>query len=186
MFNEWGIRIFNALRMSRPSGYGVMKKTNHIDDWTLVFKSPQMLCAFGFGSGLSKIVPGTVGTLAAIPFYFLMLELGWIGYALVVLFSAVIGVYFCSYASKALNVHDHSGIVWDEFVGFWITMFMVPPTWSWIAIGFVLFRFFDMVKPWPISVVDRKVHGGFGIMFDDILAGVAALICMQGLLWYFT
>ena len=71
-------------------------------------------------------------------------------------------------------MHDHSGIVWDEFVGFWITMFLIPVTWYWILLGFVLFRLFDILKPWPISWCDKHVHGGFGIMLDDVLAGVLA------------
>jgi phosphatidylglycerophosphatase A len=76
-------------------------------------------------------------------------------------------------------VHDHSGIVWDEFVGFWITMIAVPVTWQWIVVGFVLFRLFDIVKPWPVKIADAKMKGGFGIMFDDVLAGLYALACIH-------
>ena len=144
------------------------------------FSSPQMCLAFGFGSGLSKYVPGTVGTLAAVPLYYLMAAyLSWQMYLVVVVVATLTGIYFCNYASRKLGVHDHSGIVWDEFVGFWITMLFVPLRWEWIIMGFMLFRFFDMLKPWPISLADRYIHGGFGIMFDDILAGLAALGCMQ-------
>ena len=89
------------------------------------------------------------------------------------------GVFLCDYTAKALNVHDHPGIVWDEIVGYFITMFMVPKSWLWIVIGFILFRVFDILKPWPISLADKKVHGGFGIMLDDVIAGVFALIIIQ-------
>jgi len=76
-------------------------------------------------------------------------------------------------------VHDHPGIVWDEIVGYFITMFMVPKEWMWIVSGFILFRFFDILKPWPISVADKQLKGGFGIMFDDVIAGIFALVVIQ-------
>ncbi|MFT5082135.1 MAG: phosphatidylglycerophosphatase A [Lentisphaeria bacterium] len=166
-----------------------MKRPIAIDNTAQIFTSPQMFLAFGFGSGLSPIVPGTVGTLASVPLYWLLVHLPfwgypWLGYFLVVLAAAIIGVYLCDYTSKKLKVHDHSGIVWDEFVGFWITMFMVPFSWQWVLLGFVLFRFFDMLKPWPISWLDKKVHGGFGIMIDDVLAGIAAWCCLQGVMLF--
>lgn len=143
-----------------------------------------MLLAFGFGSGLSRIMPGTMGTLVAVAPYLLLVHLPWWAYAVVVVVSFLVGNYLCDYASKQLKVHDHPGIVWDEFVGFWITMFWVPLTWYWVVTGFVLFRFFDMLKPWPISFVDKHVHGGFGIMVDDVLAGLAACLCLQGIVYF--
>jgi len=158
-----------------------MKNPNSVDA-KQIFQSPQMFLAFGFGSGLSRVVPGTVGTAAAVPLYLLMAQLPPWGYAIAVLLGFVLGVYLCSYASAKLVVHDHSGVVWDEFVGFWVTMFLVPFSWYWLLAGFILFRFFDMVKPWPISLVDEKVHGGFGIMLDDVLAGAAAWLCLQVLI----
>jgi phosphatidylglycerophosphatase A len=84
-----------------------------------------------------------------------------------------------------LGVHDHGGIVWDEFVGYWITMFLAPKGWLWVVIGFVLFRFFDVIKPWPIGWLDRKVSGGFGIMIDDVLAGVYAFIALQACVYFY-
>lgn len=144
-----------------------------------VFTDPQMLLAFGFGSGLSRITPGTMGTLAALPLYLLMQPLPLWAYLLVVLLTALWGISLCDYAARKLGVHDHGGIVWDEFVGFWITMIAVPSGWQWLLAGFVLFRVFDMVKPWPISWLDRRVHGGFGIMLDDVVAGLMALACLH-------
>ena len=161
-----------------------MKFPLKVENPSQIFTSPQMFLAFGFGSGLSPIIPGTMGTLAAIPLYLLMAQLPWLFYALIVGVSAVLGCYLCGYSTNKLGVHDHSGIVWDEFVGFWITMFLVPLKWQWVVAGFVLFRIFDMVKPWPISLLDKHVHGGFGIMIDDVAAGVAAWVCLQLLIYY--
>ena len=156
-----------------------MKKSNQLQNPLLVFRSPTLFFAFGMGSGLSKIAPGTVGTVFAIPFYFLLLQFGWIGYAIITLVATVLGVWLCGKASDILNVHDHSGIVWDEFVGLWITLFLVPFSWQALVIGFVLFRFFDMLKPWPISLADKHVHGGFGIMLDDVIAGIVSCILLH-------
>lgn len=149
--------------------------------WSQLFGSPTLFSAFGFGSGLFPVAPGTAGTVLAVPIYLLMAKLPLAIYLAVVIFSFLIGVYLCEKSSKALGVHDHKGIVWDEFVGYWITMIAAPTGWHWVLLGFVFFRFFDMVKPWPISIADKKIHGGFGIMFDDVLAGLAALACVQGL-----
>jgi phosphatidylglycerophosphatase A len=143
-----------------------------------VWKNPWHFLAFGFGSGLAKFAPGTFGTLAAIPIYLLMVQLPWLIYALITLVAFVIGIHICQVTSDDLQVHDFSGIVWDEFVGFWITMFLIPPQWQWILLGFILFRFFDIVKPWPIRFLDKHVQGGFGIMIDDVLAGLFAWICL--------
>jgi phosphatidylglycerophosphatase A len=107
------------------------------------------------------------------------------GYVLVLVLAAGLGIYLCGRTARDLGVHDHPGIVWDEFVGFWITMLLVPVHWVWILAGFVLFRLFDIWKPWPIRLVDRQVHGGFGIMLDDVLAGVYAWLVLQLLLYLF-
>ncbi len=136
-----------------------------------IVRSPQLVLAFGFGSGLVKIMPGTVGTVAAIPLYIILSKLNPLAYLLVLIAAVVIGIYVCGYAAEKLGVPDHGAIVWDEFAGYWVTMFMVPFAWEWILAGFFLFRFFDILKPWPISWLDKHVHGGVGIMVDDILAG---------------
>jgi phosphatidylglycerophosphatase A len=145
------------------------------------FKDPINLLAFGFGSGCAPKAPGTFGTLAAIPFYLLIESLPVVYYLLICLFAFGLGVWFCGHASKVLGVHDHGGIVWDEFVGYWVAMFMAPSGWEWVVVGFVLFRLFDIWKPWPIKLVDQNVHGGFGIMIDDILAGVYAGLVLQAI-----
>lgn len=144
-----------------------------------VFTDWRMFLAFGFGSGLSRIMPGTMGTLAAVPVYYLMTMLPLWAYLGLTLASCVVGIYLCDYASKKLGVHDHGGIVWDEFAGFFITMIALPSSWPWVLAGFVLFRIFDMVKPWPISWLDKHIHGGKGIMIDDVIAGLMAALCLQ-------
>ncbi|MCU7998283.1 phosphatidylglycerophosphatase A [Shewanella sp. SM101] len=150
----------------------------------LSLKNPVHFLALGFGSGLAAKAPGTFGTLAAIPLYLLMapLPLTWyIGLTLVGVFA---GFYICGKAAQDMGVHDHGAIVWDEVVGLLITMIAAPAGWGWLLVGFGLFRFFDIIKPWPIRWLDAKVHGGFGIMIDDVLAGVFSFICLQGLVWY--
>lgn len=148
------------------------KVTFNLLDW-------KQFLALGFGSGLAPKAPGTFGTLAAIPLIILCADLSTLHYALLVLLLSVIGIYLCDYTAKAVDVHDHPAIVWDEIVGLFITMFMVPLTWQTILVGFILFRVFDIFKPWPISWLDKHCHGGFGIMIDDIVAGLAALACMH-------
>ena len=146
--------------------------------------NPLHLLALGFGSGLAPKAPGTFGTLVAVPFYLLFAKLDLIYYLAILTAAFAVGVFLCHYTSKALSVHDHPGIVWDEFVGFWITMIAVPVSWEWILLGFVLFRVFDIIKPWPVKMADKKLKGGFGIMFDDVLAGIYALICIQLILYF--
>ena len=149
-----------------------------------VLHSPVLLLAFGFGSGLAPKAPGTIGTLAAIPLYLLLAKLPLISYAIVVLLSFMVGCWLCGEAAKQLGVHDFGGIVWDEFVGYWITMFAAPAGWLWITLGFVLFRLFDIWKPWPIRLADKQVQGGLGIMLDDVLAGLYAWLCLQALAYF--
>jgi len=139
-----------------------------------VWRNPIHFLAFGLGSGASPWAPGTVGTLAAIPLYFLLASLPLWLYGLLVAVAFWVGCWLCERTSEDLGVHDHSGIVWDEFVGYWLTMLALPVSLGWALAGFILFRFFDIIKPWPIRWADRRVDGGFGIMVDDVLAAVYA------------
>ena len=139
-----------------------------------ILSDPILFLAFGFGSGLAKKAPGTFGTLAAIPVYWLFAQTDNMVYSLLTLFVTVVGVWICGIAAEKLGEHDFGGIVWDEVAGYLITLWLVPLTWQTIIAGFILFRFFDILKPWPIKWLDRHVHGGFGIMIDDVLAGVFA------------
>ena len=149
-------------------------------DFHLLFSHPAHFLAFGFGSGLAPRAPGTVGTLAAIPIYIPMsLYLGHTGYLAVTIILAVLGIWICGIADRALGTSDHGAIVWDEITGFLITMFMAPLAWWSVLAGFVLFRFFDILKPFPISWFDKNLKGGAGTMLDDVLAGTYAWFCLQ-------
>ena len=144
-----------------------------------VWRNPVHFAAFGFGSGAAPVAPGTFGTLMGMALYLLLPAMHWPWYLLFLLAATLVGIWICDKTTRDIGVHDHGGIVWDEFVGYWITMFMAPAGWLWIIAGFALFRFFDIVKPWPIRWLDQHVKGGFGVMIDDVLAGVMALICLQ-------
>jgi phosphatidylglycerophosphatase A len=147
----------------------------------VALRTPAGFFAFGFGSGLSRYAPGTAGTVAAVPFALLLKQLPgpvfWV--ALAALF--FIGVYLCGAASRLLGRHDPGNIVWDEMVGFWLTVALLPMTWSWWLAGFAAFRLFDILKPWPIRWLDQRVPGGFGIMLDDAVAAVYALLILAAL-----
>jgi phosphatidylglycerophosphatase A len=139
-----------------------------------ILSDPVLFLAFGFGSGLAKKAPGTFGTLAAVPVYWLFAQTNLFVYSLLTLIVTVTGIWICDSAAKKLDEHDFGGIVWDEIAGYLITMWLVPLSWQAMVLGFVLFRFFDILKPWPIKWIDRQVYGGLGIMLDDVLAGVFA------------
>jgi len=141
-------------------------------------RQPVNFLALGFGSGLAPKAPGTFGTLAAVPIYLMMTSLSSNHYLLLTALISVIGIWICGTSAEILGVHDHSGIVWDEIAGFLITMYLAPSGWLWIVLGFIYFRIFDILKPWPISWLDRRVGGGFGIMIDDVIAGLFAWICL--------
>jgi len=144
-----------------------------------IFKNPIHFLAFGFGAGLSPIMPGTMGTLVAIPMYLVLRLLPVTGYVVACALITLIGFWLCHVTAKDLKVHDHPGIVWDEIAGFLWTMLLAPKAWWWIIIGFGLFRFFDIIKPWPIRWIDQRVKGGVGIMLDDLLAAVGAWVILQ-------
>lgn len=138
--------------------------------------NPVHFLALGFGSGLAAKMPGTFGTLAALPLVVLLSHYtGFYVYLMVTILVSIVGIWICDKTARDMKVHDDSSIVWDEFAGMLITMLAVPLSWQTLLAGFVLFRFFDIIKPWPISYLDKHVHGGFGIMIDDVLAGLFAL-----------
>ena len=132
----------------------------------------------GFGSGLVPFAPGTFGTVAAIPVYLLLYSGGQTVYLAILILIVVGGVSICEVTAKKLNSHDHPAIVWDEIAGFLVTMIPVGVSTLNVVIGFILFRIFDIIKPWPIKWIDRRIHGGLGIMLDDILAGIIAGILL--------
>ncbi|KKO44154.1 phosphatidylglycerophosphatase [Arsukibacterium ikkense] len=144
----------------------------------------QHLLALGFGAGLAPKAPGTFGTLVAIPFIMAFAALGLTWYLAFLVAGTVLGVYICGKTADDVGEHDHGAIVWDEIIGYALTMLLVPISVQSVVAGFLLFRFFDIVKPWPIRWFDQKVHGGLGIMLDDILAALPAWLILQLLLHY--
>ncbi len=152
-----------------------------------VFSHPAHFLSFGFGSGLSPVAPGTAGTLVAFPLYWLMLH--WLSGAailVVILLMLAVGVWACQYTGQALGVPDYGGIVWDEIVAFLLVLCVTPPTLVWYVAAFLLFRLFDIWKPFPIRQLDERIKNGFGVMLDDLLAALYAVIALRGALWIIT
>lgn len=150
-------------------------------------KNPIIFLAFGLGSGLSPKAPGTAGSALSLVFFPLLCMLGLWGSVAFIVVATLFGFWLCGKAADILKVHDHSAIVWDEFVGQWIALLPLLASATWniqtyvgVILAFILFRFFDILKPWPISWCDKHLEGGFGIMVDDLLAGIAA----GGILWF--
>jgi phosphatidylglycerophosphatase A len=146
-----------------------------------LLRQPVHFLAFGFGAGLSPRAPGTFGTLVAIPIVVVIAQLGWAAHAVIAAVSFVVGCYLCGESARRLEVHDHPGIVWDEITGYMLTMLVAPVTWYWLLVAFLLFRVFDILKPWPIREADHRLRGGLGIMLDDALAAVYAAAVLYGL-----
>lgn len=144
-------------------------------------KQPVHFLAFGLGSGAMARAPGTWGSLAAIPIWYAFAWLPAIAYWLVVLVAFLVGIWLCGKTAEDLKVHDHGGIVWDEFVGMWIALGLFPDHIYGVLMAFALFRLFDVVKPWPINWLDERLPGGLGIMVDDVVAGFMALACLYGI-----
>lgn len=144
-----------------------------------IWRNPIHFIAFGFGAGASPWAPGTMGTLVGVLLYWPLSFLPLMWYALVTLVCFMAGVWLCGTTERDLGVPDHSGIVWDEIVGFFITMFALPHTWFWVIAGFVLFRVFDILKPPPIRWLETAVPGGWGVMIDDAFAGILACVILH-------
>lgn len=136
--------------------------------------NPIYWLASGFGSGLVPYCPGTAGTLFAVPLVWGLQMLPTALFAAITVLAFFFGLWICRFVSDDLGVSDHPAIVWDEIVGYMVTMIAAPEGFAWMALGFGLFRFFDILKPWPIRWIDAHVSGGMGIMADDVLAGACA------------
>jgi phosphatidylglycerophosphatase A len=144
-----------------------------------IWRNPIHFLAFGFGTGTIPFAPGTFGTLIAIPLYLVLTHFPLWLYGIILIIGFLFGCWICANTEHALNQKDPPGIVWDEIIGFWATMFAVPVGFFWIVLGFILFRLFDIWKPWLIRKADQKWQGGFGTMLDDILAAIPAWIILQ-------
>lgn len=144
-----------------------------------VLSHPAGWIASGAGCGFSPVAAGTVGSVVALLPWLALRELAWPYYVLALLLAFALGVWAASWVIRRIRVEDPSVVVWDEFIGLWIALTAAPRGWGWVALGFGLFRLFDIWKPWPVSWADNHVHGGLGAMLDDVLAGVYAFLCLQ-------
>ncbi len=133
--------------------------------------------AFGFGSGLAPVAPGTFGTLPALPLAWILHGVGLGGWPMALLCAVLFvwGIRICNEAERALGVQDYGGIVWDEIVAMLLVLAFVPLSWGWWLAAFAVFRLFDALKPWPIKWFDARIHGGLGIMLDDLIAALMSL-----------
>ncbi|OYZ17399.1 MAG: hypothetical protein B7Y39_15355 [Bdellovibrio sp. 28-41-41] len=155
-----------------------MEKTQHSSKPILILKIAEIISTW-FYVGKIRFAPGTWGTLATVPFVILFQTFGSILYmvcAFVILFA---GIFLSDIYEKSKGNHDLSEIVIDEVAGYMIAMTMLPMTWQALAAGFILFRFFDILKPFPIGWLDRKIGGGLGVMLDDVAAGVITNVILQ-------
>ncbi|MGC7405000.1 phosphatidylglycerophosphatase A family protein [Pandoraea pneumonica] len=148
-----------------------------------LFSHPAHLFSLGFGTGMSSLAPGTVGTLFGWASYLVLnLYLTVTGWATLIALSVVGGIWICGFTARKLGTQDPSSVVWDEIVAFWIVLLLITPT-SFVGqlVAFILFRFFDAVKPPPIRYFDRTFKGGLGIMLDDLVAAFCTLLVIA--LW---
>jgi phosphatidylglycerophosphatase A len=167
--------LAKASRNDRPKDIKLNMKPNR----EFLLKHPAHFIALGFGSGLAPKAPGTFGTLATFPIYGLLIWLGGnIALATGAALFFFVGIWASNITGRALGVSDHSGIVVDEIAAFLLVLLFTPVTLTWLIVAFVLFRVFDILKPWPISVADRRIKGGFGVMFDDLLAAIFSILCI--------
>lgn len=139
----------------------------------------------GFFLGYAPVAPGTFGTFAALPFYFCFIFLPWWGYAAATLAFTAVAVYLADRAEGIFGGKDDRRIVADEMAGFLITMTAVRPDWKWLILGFLLFRVFDILKPWPAGMIDKRLKGGLGVVLDDVAAGVYAALVLQISIYFF-
>ena len=155
----------------------------HWPDRHFLLRHPAHFLALGFGSGLPRKAPGTWGTLVGIPGFIALMQLAEPLHYLILAGMFLLGIYICGIAGKALGASDHSSIVWDEIVAFMLVLEFTPLSWqAWLA-AFLLFRLFDIWKPFPINLSDRHIKGGLGVMLDDLLAALYAIAFLQGGLW---
>ena len=151
-----------------------------------VLRDPINFLAFGLGTGLSPVAPGTAGSLVGLALAWGTADIPLISRLVVAVALIVSGVWICGESARRIGVHDHPGIVWDEIAGIYAALLVVPPPlWAW-AFGFGLFRLFDVWKPWPIRDLDHRLKGGLGIMLDDLMAALytALILGIVGLLMF--
>lgn len=148
-----------------------------------LLSSPSHFLALGFGTGLSRVAPGTVGTIMGLPVYLLIEPLPLLVQAAILLLLFGLGCYVCDVAGERLGVADHGGIVWDEIVAYAMVLMTVPYDWRWWVAAFAAFRVYDILKPPPIGWLDARFKNGFGVMIDDTLAAVYSIVTLALLQW---
>jgi len=151
-----------------------------------VLTDPVHFLAFGFGTGLAPFAPGTFGSIPGLILFWLTLDFGLHVQLSIAVAMALIGIWICGESARRIGVHDHGGIVWDEIVGMYVTLFLAPISVVGFVLAFVLFRIMDIVKPWPIRDLDHSMQGGLGIMLDDLLAAVYAAVLLALYGWFVT
>jgi phosphatidylglycerophosphatase A len=151
-----------------------------------LLRDPVHFLALGFGSGLSPVAPGTFGTLVALPIAMALMLMPLVSAIAAVAVFIVGGIWLCGESARRLDCHDHPGIVWDEIAAFALLSLVLPSGWIWLVLGFVLFRLFDIVKPWPIRDLDHRLGGGLGIMLDDLMAAVYSALVIELILFLTT
>lgn len=152
-------------------------------DFKLLMAHPAHFLALGAGAGLAKKAPGTFGTLLGLPLFFLIVPLQIDLQISIIFILFLVGIYCCEKTGQTLGVSDHGSIVWDEIVAMMLVLTFTPLQWQWWLAAFALFRLFDIWKPAPIRQCDAKIKGGLGVMMDDILAAVYAILSLKILLW---
>ena len=151
-----------------------------------VLTDPVHFLAFGFGTGLAPFAPGTFGSIPGLILFWLTLDFGLHVQLSIAVAMALIGIWICGESARRIGVHDHGGIVWDEIVGMYVTLFLAPISVVGFVLAFVLFRIMDIVKPWPIRDLDHSMQGGMGIMLDDLLAALYAALLLALYGWFMT
>ena len=160
--------------IDRPPAHGLARQA---------LTTPDGLIATLGGTGLARRAPGTVGSaVAVVPAWFLVQQPLWLQGAAIVA-ALLLGIWACGVFGRRIGSHDHGAVVWDELVGIWITLLAAPSSLPIMITGFVLFRFFDIAKPPPISWIDRRLGGGLGVMADDVVAGLFAFASLRLVIW---
>ena len=151
-----------------------------------VFTDPVHFLAFGFGTGLAPFAPGTFGSIPGVILFWLTLDFGLYVQLGIAVAIALAGIWICGESARRIGVHDNGGIVWDEIVGMYVTLLVAPVTVVGFVLAFVFFRIMDIVKPWPIRDLDHSIHGGLGIMLDDLAAALYAALLLGLYGWLMT
>lgn len=155
----------------------------NMPDSRFLLAHPAHFLALGFGSGLARKAPGTFGTLVGMPLFAALMLAPEPAHYIVIAALFLLGIPICTRTGNALGVSDHGSIVWDEIVAMMLVLEFAPRSWQWWLAAFALFRLFDIWKPFPIRQCDIRLKGGFGVMFDDLLAAIYAIASLKGLLW---